>query len=299
MRSQTDRAEGQNSAFALRTEARGRETPEWRQSSGSGNIRVTRAASIRDTRGGGGSRGPPRWRAVLGPVQLLGRRTPSPLRRGIFCLTCDSGRRSHSTFLLPQAEETFYPSPELASTATVKVASKMGFKYEAIRGTLNMSGIALSRLAQERKAWRKDHPFGFVAVPTKNPDGTMNLMNWECAIPGKKGTPWEGGLFKLRMLFKDDYPSSPPKCKFEPPLFHPNVYPSGTVCLSILEEDKDWRPAITIKQILLGIQELLNEPNIQDPAQAEAYTIYCFPIWLANHESVVKMFSLIEHQDGI
>ncbi|KAJ1096242.1 hypothetical protein NDU88_001385 [Pleurodeles waltl] len=140
---------------------------------------------------------------------------------------------------------------------------------------LNMSGIALSRLAQERKAWRKDHPFGFVAVPTKNPDGTMNLMNWECAIPGKKGTPWEGGLFKLRMLFKDDYPSSPPKCKFEPPLFHPNVYPSGTVCLSILEEDKDWRPAITIKQILLGIQELLNEPNIQDPAQAEAYTIYC------------------------
>ncbi|XP_058706200.1 SUMO-conjugating enzyme UBC9 isoform X2 [Poecile atricapillus] len=143
------------------------------------------------------------------------------------------------------------------------------------RGTLNMSGIALSRLAQERKAWRKDHPFGFVAVPTKNPDGTMNLMNWECAIPGKKGTPWEGGLFKLRMLFKDDYPSSPPKCKFEPPLFHPNVYPSGTVCLSILEEDKDWRPAITIKQILLGIQELLNEPNIQDPAQAEAYTIYC------------------------
>lgn len=80
--------------------------------------------------------------------------------------------------------------------------------------TLNMSGIALSRLAQERKAWRKDHPFGFVAVPTKNPDGTMNLMNWECAIPGKKGTPWEGGLFKLRMLFKDDYPSSPPKCKY-------------------------------------------------------------------------------------
>lgn len=40
-----------------------------------------------------------------------------------------------------------------------------------------------------------------------------------------------------------------PSGKFEPPLFHPNVYPSGTVCLSILEEDKDWRPAITIKQV--------------------------------------------------
>lgn len=88
-------------------------------------------------------------------------------------------------------------------------------------------------------------------------------------------TPWENGLYKLRMIFKDDYPTSPPKCKFEPALFHPNVYPSGTVCLSLLDEEKDWRPAITIKQILLGIQDLLNEPNIKDPAQAEAYTIYC------------------------
>lgn len=27
---------------------------------------------------------------------------------------------------------------------------------------------------------------GFVARPTKNSDGTLNLLNWECAIPGKK-----------------------------------------------------------------------------------------------------------------
>lgn len=46
------------------------------------------------------------------------------------------------------------------------------------------------------------------------------------------------------------------------------------MCLSLLDEEKDWRPAITIKQILLGIQELLNEPNPKDPAQAEAYAIY-------------------------
>lgn len=26
-----------------------------------------------------------------------------------------------------------------------------------------------------------------MAKPTKNQDGTLNLMNWECAIPGKKG----------------------------------------------------------------------------------------------------------------
>lgn len=138
-----------------------------------------------------------------------------------------------------------------------------------------MAGIATARLQEERKEWRKNHPFGFIAKPKKNEDGTMSLMHWECAIPGKKDTPWEGGLYRLTMQFKDDYPSTPPKCKFEPPLFHPNVYPSGTVCLSLLDEEKDWRPSITIKQILLGIQALLNEPNVKDPAQAEAYTIYC------------------------
>ncbi|XP_022223748.1 SUMO-conjugating enzyme UBC9 [Drosophila obscura] len=137
-----------------------------------------------------------------------------------------------------------------------------------------MSGIAAIRLSEERKAWRKDHPFGFVARPAKNPDGTLNLKIWECAIPGKKGTDWAGGLYKLRMTFKDEYPSTPPKCKFEPPLFHPNVYPSGTVCLSLLDEEKDWRPSITIKQVLMGIQDLLDSPNIKDPAQAEAYTVY-------------------------
>ena len=38
--------------------------------------------------------------------------------------------------------------------------------------------------------------------PMKNSDGTMNLMLWEYAIPGKKGTPWEGGLYKGQLIFK-------------------------------------------------------------------------------------------------
>ncbi len=99
-------------------------------------------------------------------------------------------------------------------------------------------------------------------------------MKWECGIPGKEGTDWAGGVYKLTMEFSDDYPIKPPKCQFVPVLFHPNVYPSGTVCLSILNEEKDWRAAITIPQILLGIQSLLDEPNDLDPAQSEAFRLY-------------------------
>lgn len=67
----------------------------------------------------------------------------------------------------------------------------------------------------------------------------------------------------MQIVFPEDYPSRPPHCKltgakrgavlartgkFTPTLFHPNVYPSGTVCLSILSEEKDWKPTITLKQ---------------------------------------------------
>eukprot|EP01036_Dinobryon_divergens_P035365 gene35365-45806_t len=106
-----------------------------------------------------------------------------------------------------------------------------------------MSGITIGRLTEERKNWRKDHPPGFYARPSKNEDNSTNLMKWETGIPGKDNTDWSGGLFKVTMEFPDEYPSKPPKCKFVPPLYHPNIYPSGTVCLSILNEDEGWSPA--------------------------------------------------------
>ncbi|MCJ1308330.1 E2 SUMO-conjugating protein ubc9 [Agyrium rufum] len=164
-----------------------------------------------------------------------------------------------------------------------------------------------------RKQWRRDHPFGFYAKPVRAANGTFDLKRWECGVPGKEKTLWEGGLFKLDLAFPDgefcpthpltfssssdlfargfitkhrradslnpftknpEYPTKPPKCKFTPPLFHPNVYPSGTVCLSILNEEEGWKPAITIKAILIGIQDLLNDPNPESPAQAEAYNLF-------------------------
>ncbi|KAJ1472034.1 ubiquitin-conjugating enzyme/RWD-like protein, partial [Baffinella frigidus] len=103
---------------------------------------------------------------------------------------------------------------------------------------------------------------------------------WDCGIPGKANTIWEGGLFKLTMDFTDDYPHQPPKCTFGEGFFHPNVYPSGGSCASrsstldpqrsILNEDIAWKPGITIVQILLGVQDLLDDPNPLSPAQEDA-----------------------------
>jgi ubiquitin-conjugating enzyme E2 I len=75
------------------------------------------------------------------------------------------------------------------------------------------SGIASVRLKEERKAWRKDHPIGFYARPKSKGDGSTDMFHWEAGVPGKAGTDWEGGVYKVSMEFGDEYPAKPPKCE--------------------------------------------------------------------------------------
>ncbi|GAX80539.1 hypothetical protein CEUSTIGMA_g7977.t1 [Chlamydomonas eustigma] len=134
-----------------------------------------------------------------------------------------------------------------------------------------MSTQALARLGQDRKDWRKFRPFGFSAKPCINTDGAVDLLNWTCTVPGKEATAWEGGKYPLKLAFSAQYPSRAPSASFPAGFLHPNVYPDGHVCLSILNDDEDlggtWAPSISVKQILLSIQQLLDEPNLQSPAQ--------------------------------
>jgi ubiquitin-conjugating enzyme E2 I len=46
-------------------------------------------------------------------------------------------------------------------------------------------GVARTRLQEERKRWRKDRPYGFMARPVNAEDGSVNLLKWECGVPGK------------------------------------------------------------------------------------------------------------------
>lgn len=76
-----------------------------------------------------------------------------------------------------------------------------------------MGSLCLDRLGEERKQWRKDHPFGFYAKPIRQNNGVIDLKAWDVGIPGREKTIWEGGLFKLTLTFPDEYPTKPPKCK--------------------------------------------------------------------------------------
>ncbi|KAM3909945.1 SUMO-conjugating enzyme UBC9-B-like [Leptodactylus fuscus] len=139
-----------------------------------------------------------------------------------------------------------------------------------------MSGLALQRLAKERKAWRRCHPQGFIAGPAKNPDGTLSLLTWECGIPGKDGALVDppGLLMSPRSPEEAESHQESRAGVFDPPLFHPNIYVSGIVCLSLLESRRGWRPTLSLTEILLGLQDLLHHPDIGCPVHAKAYITY-------------------------
>ncbi|KAH8325900.1 hypothetical protein KR067_009749, partial [Drosophila pandora] len=120
----------------------------------------------------------------------------------------------------------------------------------------------------ERKSWNRSHPAGFEAHPSRNSDGTLNLMVWQCAVPGRKCTPLEACQYKLKIFFPVDYPEEPPVCKFVPALLHPNIFPSGIVCHSIL-----WHPDMTLEQILAATQDLLHNPDRDHPFRSDAYKL--------------------------
>ena len=90
-----------------------------------------------------------------------------------------------------------------------------------------------------------------------------------------------GGCFRAKLVFPSEYPLMPPKMKFVTPIFHPNIYASGEVCISILhppEEDKygyesaaeRWSPVQTPETILLSVISMLSSPNDESPANIEA-----------------------------
>jgi ubiquitin-conjugating enzyme E2 I len=82
--------------------------------------------------------------------------------------------------------------------------------------------ISLFFSHRNAKKWRKDHPVGFYARPTSNGDGSSNLFKREAGvINGKKGTDWEGGLYKVRIDVTHDYPSQAPVVTFTPVIFSP------------------------------------------------------------------------------
>ena len=113
-----------------------------------------------------------------------------------------------------------------------------------------------------------DYPLTNISARPKN----NNIFDWEATIKGPEGSPYENGIFNLKIFFPDNYPFKAPTIFFSTKIYHPNINQKGGICLDILRNE--WSPALTIGKVLLSISSLLNEPNPNDPLMIDIANIY-------------------------
>eukprot|EP01026_Neomeris_dumetosa_P042313 TRINITY_DN3523_c0_g2_i3.p3 TRINITY_DN3523_c0_g2~~TRINITY_DN3523_c0_g2_i3.p3 ORF type:complete len:158 (-),score=11.16 TRINITY_DN3523_c0_g2_i3:324-797(-) len=121
---------------------------------------------------------------------------------------------------------------------------------------------AAKRIQKELAEISLDPPCNCSAAP-KNDD----LYQWTAKIEGPKETPYEGGVFFLDIKFPASYPFKAPSLTFRTRVYHCNINKQGKICLDILKDQ--WSPALTISKVLLSVQQLLADPNPQDPLMSD------------------------------
>lgn len=130
---------------------------------------------------------------------------------------------------------------------------------------------ALSRLNKELERLKKDPPHGITCWPK---EGRLDRL--EASLLGGEGTPYEGGVFKLKIDIPHRYPFEPPHVQFLTKIYHPNIDTAGRICLDVLKSPPtgSWKPAHNLHTILTSVQLLLAEPNPDDGLMAEISNEY-------------------------
>lgn len=96
---------------------------------------------------------------------------------------------------------------------------------------------------------------------------------------------FNGGYFRAEMTFPEDYPYQPPKFRFLIPITHPNIYADGQLCISILHKPGEdlmsgedaserWSPLQGAESVLRSVLLLLDDPEINSPANVDAGVMY-------------------------
>ena len=99
-----------------------------------------------------------------------------------------------------------------------------------------------SQLKKARTAFRRCHPFGFVAKPISKDE----FHTWKAIIPLDCGL---STFQEVTLEFTPDYPEKPPTCR----IFSSQITSIGVQSVPILEES-NWKPDTSIMEILLAIQ---------------------------------------------
>lgn len=130
----------------------------------------------------------------------------------------------------------------------------------------NTSQSSQRRLAKDQASLRSAPPPDYFFPPNSEIDDLSSLSVY---LTGPTSTPFENGVFLISLRMPANYPAEPPKATFKTKIFHPNIDDrSGDVCVGTLK--RDWKPTLTLKDVLLTIRCLLIQPNPTSSLNEEA-----------------------------
>eukprot|EP01130_Rhizamoeba_saxonica_P001529 TRINITY_DN11376_c0_g1_i1.p1 TRINITY_DN11376_c0_g1~~TRINITY_DN11376_c0_g1_i1.p1 ORF type:complete len:207 (-),score=52.22 TRINITY_DN11376_c0_g1_i1:39-659(-) len=128
---------------------------------------------------------------------------------------------------------------------------------------MSLSVQILRRLAQDIQSLLNEPLEGIRVYP--NEDDITEIL---ADIDGPVDTPFEGGVFRMKLAIGPEFPASPPKGYFLTKIFHPNVSERGEICVNTLK--RDWNETLGFKHILLTIKCLLIVPNPESSLNEDA-----------------------------
>ncbi|KAG0479432.1 hypothetical protein HPP92_010290 [Vanilla planifolia] len=117
----------------------------------------------------------------------------------------------------------------------------------------NLPPNVIKQLSKELKNLNESPPEGITVVV--NDDDFSAIF---ADIEGPAGTPYENGVFRMKLILSHEFPQSPPKGYFLTKIFHPNIAANGEICVNTLK--KDWNPSLGLRHVLIVVRCLLIEP---------------------------------------
>ena len=89
---------------------------------------------------------------------------------------------------------------------------------------------------------------------------------WNLMLEGPAGTPYEGGIFNVKLKFPAEYPFKAPEVKFVTKTYSPHLSDEGEICADLL---KDWSPTMNAKKVIEIARSLLLDPSSDTPVNAK------------------------------
>jgi ubiquitin-conjugating enzyme E2 S len=131
----------------------------------------------------------------------------------------------------------------------------------------NLNPQALIRIAKEVQKMVSEPQTGIRLIVNEK-----DLTDIQADIEGPTGTPYEGGVFRCKLVIGSEFPAAPPRGLFLTKIFHPNVSGTGDICVNTLK--KDWSPDLGFMHILQVIRCLLIIPFPESALNEEASRLF-------------------------